>query len=205
MLNKVKLSKMILLLSVILVVLFLVGALNAQQAGLKGKKIVQLGIVVNDSEKAAKRYAEVFGIGTWKLFEFKPKNVIMHDKAITEECVCKVAMGQLGDIQVELIQPVSGPSTWMEYFEKHGQGLHHVSFGRLEDHDEMLAAFQKAGYQIEMQGVLGDAITFTNVGTRDDLGIIYEFVKVNPAIPSTLKPYGTYEHKGAGLVDLKGK
>jgi len=205
MLNRVSLCKMLLLLPVILVVLFSVGTVNAQQASSKGKKIVQLGFVVKNSEEAAKRYSEVFGIGTWKLFEFRPKNVIMHDKAITEECVCKTAMGQLGDIQVELIQPVSGPSTWMEYLKKDGEGLHHVSFGLVEDHDEMLAAFEKAGYQIEMQGVIGDAITFTCMGTRDALGIIYEFLKVNPAIPSTLKPYGTYEYKGAGLVNLKGK
>ncbi|MGD0626370.1 MAG: VOC family protein [Thermodesulfobacteriota bacterium] len=142
MLKKVKLSKMFLLLSVILVALFLVGTVNAQQAGLKGKKIVQLGFVVKNSEEAAKRYSEVFGIGPWKLFEFRAKNVIMHDKAITEESVCKAAMGQLGDIQVELLQPVSGPSTWMEYFKKDGEGLHHVSFGFIEDHDAMLDAFK---------------------------------------------------------------
>ena len=205
MLKKVRLSKMMLLPAVILALLFLLGTVNAQQEGLKGKKIVQLGIVVNDSEKAAKRYSEVFGIETWKLFEFKPKNVIMHDKAITEECVCKAAMGKLGDIQVELLQPISGPSTWMEYLKKDGEGLHHISFGFIEDHDAMLDAFKKAGYQIEMQGVLGDAITFTYMGTRDDLGIIYEFAKRDPKVQITLKPYGTYEYKGAGLVDLKGK
>jgi hypothetical protein len=84
----------------------------------------------------------------------------------------------------------------MEFLVKRGQGIHHLSFGVIEDHDEMLNAFRMAGYGIEMQGITAGRTTpFTYVGTQKDLGTIFEFVKGTPGAKSTLKPYGFYPPK----------
>ena len=173
---------------------------------LKGKKIMQIGIVVKDAEKAAKRWGELFGIGPWRLLDLPPTNVILHDQPLRDYGgVIRIALANLGDLQFELLQPLHGPSTHMEFAKKHGQGIHHVSFGPVEDPDEMLAAMQKAGYGIEMQGTLGGARTFIYMATQNDLGTIFEFLKVAPGLQSTLKDYGSYTPQGPSVVNMKGK
>lgn len=173
---------------------------------LKGKRIIQIAIVVRDAEKAAKRYGELFGIGPWRLVDLSPANVILHGKPLKNyDGVIRAALANLGDIQLELLQPLHGPSTHMEFAKQHGQGVHHVSFGPVPNHDEMLADLRKAGYGIEMQGLLGGAITFTYMATQEDLGTVFEFVKAPPDLQSTLKDYGSYMPQGPGLVNMKGK
>jgi methylmalonyl-CoA/ethylmalonyl-CoA epimerase len=159
-------------------------------------------------QQTAKKYTDVLGV-TWRFGEFKPTNIIMHDKPVTGETVCKWAMGNLGDIQLELLQPVSGPSTWMEYLNKDGEGIHHIRFGFLDPatYDPIIAGFKKAGYGIEMLGVLGTS-EFSYMATRNDLGIIFEFVKRNvpaaaPAAPGPGFVAPTY--LPAPLLDMKDK
>ncbi len=173
---------------------------------LKGKRIIQVGIIVKDAEKAARRYGELFGIGPWRLFDSAPTDVILHGKPLANyDGVIRVAMANLGEIQFELLQPLHGPSTHMDFAKQHGQGIHHISFGPVPDHDDMLAALRKEGYGIEMQGVLGGARTFTYMATQQDLGTIFEFVKAPPGLQSTTKDYGSYTPQGASLISMKGK
>ncbi len=144
----------------------------------------QFGIVVKDVQATAKNFTDIFGVGPWRFGEFRPTNIIMHDQPVSGEVVCKYAMANFGAIQIELLQPVTGPSTWMEYLNKDGEGIHHVRFGFLDPgvYDPIIAAFKKAGYGYEMLGVLGTS-EFSYLATRNDLGIIFEFVKRNPPAP----------------------
>jgi len=91
-----------------------------------------------------------------------------------------------------LLEPVKGPSTHMEFLKKYGEGIHHVSFGRIKDHDEVIAAMVGQGIEIESTGLLGGAATFTYMSTQQELGTIFEFVKVDPEAKSTITPYGFY-------------
>jgi hypothetical protein len=164
---------------------------------LAGKEIVQLGIVVQDAEAMAKRYWETLGIGPWMLLDFEPPHVAegrfrgvrMRDEG---EFLIRAAVANLGEMQFELLQPALGPSSHMDFLKTHGDGVHHLSFGAVEEHDEMLEAFQELGIEVEMTGKLGGAAIFTYVASQGDLGTILEFVKGIPGAASTLAPYGTY-------------
>ncbi|MBW2142643.1 MAG: VOC family protein [Deltaproteobacteria bacterium] len=163
---------------------------------MEGKEIVQVGIVVKDAEKMAKRYWEVFGIGPWAFLDFKPPHVtdgFLHGINMAESDMhIRGALANLGPIQFELLEPVSGPSTHMEFLQKHGEGIHHVSFGAVDDHDKVVRVLTGQGIEIESTGRLGGAATFTYMATQQDLGTIFELVKVDPAAQNTLIPYGTY-------------
>ena len=82
----------------------------------KGKEIEQIGIVVYDAAKTAKRYSQIFGVGPWFFLDITPTEIILHDKPVVdvESCV-RIAMTNLGKIQIELLQPLNGPSTHMEF------------------------------------------------------------------------------------------
>ncbi len=206
-----RLSFVTLILILILIIsltVFLTGAAYGQEplVNVKGKKIAQIGIVVRDAEKTAIQLGRLFGIGPWRLIDFKASDVILHDKAIGNvDFAVRGALANLGDLQFEILQPLYGPSTHMEFLKKYGQGIHHVSFGRVDDHDEMLAAMKKIGYGIEMQGNLGGASIFTYMSTQGDLGTIFEFAKSIPAVQSTLLPYGSYTPQGPTAVNMKEK
>jgi methylmalonyl-CoA/ethylmalonyl-CoA epimerase len=78
------------------------------------KKIDHIAIVVKDIEKAARSYADMFG--------FK---VVEKREGPGGEFIS--AMMALGDIHIELFQPLK-PGSHMKYLEERGGGLHHVSF-----------------------------------------------------------------------------
>jgi len=173
----------------------------------KGKKIDQIGIVVKDAAKTAIRYSETFGIGPWVFIDFEATDLVFQNRPLEEGAsVIRAAMANLGKIQIELLQPLQGPGTHASFLRERGEGIHHVSFGMVDDHDAVVSALKDNGTEIEMQGVLGGAVRFTYMDTRKDLGTLYEFVK--PALPGGLdaiKPWGTYEPKGPGLINIEGK
>ena len=40
----------------------------------------------------------------------------------------KLAFFPLGQVTVELIEPLGGPSTWQEQLDAHGASVHHIAF-----------------------------------------------------------------------------
>ena len=76
--------------------------------------------------------------------------------------------------------------------EECGQGIHHLSFGEAEDHDEVVSVLKNHWIDIEMSGVLGTAIRFTYMATQKELGTIFEVIKTDKDKTITLVPYGSY-------------
>jgi hypothetical protein len=168
-----------------------------------GEKIVQFGVVVKDAEKVAKRFSEVFG-ASWRFYDIKPKGVILHGKELGgSESLMKVAIGDMGGRSFKLIQPISGPSTYMEFLQKHGEGLLYFSLGTVVVHNRIVDSMKKAGVGIEMQGRLGERTTFTILDTVEDLGCYIELI--SPAwndIESNMQLTGVHEHKGPSIIDM---
>ena len=174
---------------------------------IKDKSIVQLGFVVNDAVEMAKRYSEIFGIGPWDFIEGKVRDFILHGETMRNmDCGLRLALADLGEMQLELIQPMYGPSTHMSFFKEKGEGIHHVSFGIIEDHDQVVSSLNARGIGIEMQGLVGDVSTFTYLATQKTLGTIFEFVNpVMSKVGGALRPWGTHKNPDKGMVDIKGK
>jgi len=91
--------------------------------------ITQIGLVVRNIEKMAKAYADVF--------DMEVPDVIItdtEDKAHTKfngkptEARAKLAFFDMGSLSLELIEPIGGPSTWKEFLDTHGDGVHHIAF-----------------------------------------------------------------------------
>jgi selenophosphate synthetase-related protein len=78
-------------------------------------------------------------------------------------------------MQLELIEPLEGPSIYTEHLASKGEGLHHIQ-SRPENVDEVLAAFQERGVDVLMSGKVGDG-AFYYLDTESLLGLIFEVVK----------------------------
>jgi hypothetical protein len=168
-----------------------------------GEKIAQFGIVVKDVDKVAKRFSEVF-CTSWSFYDFKPKGIVLHGKELEDvECLMKVAIGHIGGRSFKLIQPVSGPSTYMEFLQKHGEGLLYFSLGTVVVHNRIVDSLKKAGVRIEMQGRLGERATFTILDTLEDLGCYIELISPTWNDTETnMKLTGVYEHKAPPIIDM---
>ena len=117
-----------------------------------GTKIVQIGIVVRDVEKFAKSYAKFFGVEVPKVIisETEDKAKIRYHGRPTKARV-KQAFFHFDNISLELLEPVEGPSTWKEFLDSNGEGVHHIAF-EIKGMDDRIAEMQSRGVTLIQQG-----------------------------------------------------
>ena len=159
-----------------------------------GLAIKQIGIIVDDVEKTAQNYLDLFGVGPWTLLDFTPEQwsdcTLYGVNAPTNQCHLKVALAYFRDIQIELIEPIKGASTHRDFLTNYGQGIHHLSFGECKDYDKIMSSLTDNGIGIEMSGVLGGATRFAYFATRKELATVIEIIDTNPEVQMTIQPSG---------------
>jgi methylmalonyl-CoA/ethylmalonyl-CoA epimerase len=88
-------------------------------------KVIQLGIVVKDLEKTVERLTAL-GIGPFKRSSLPPeREEWFRQKRMYADF--KFASAYIGDMQIELIEPVSGDSPHKEFLETKGEGIQHIA------------------------------------------------------------------------------
>ena len=120
--------------------------------------VTQVAIVVKDIEVTKVKWAEFFGIeppatvgtGDFKITQTEYKGEPAPDAA------CKMAFFNVGpNLSLELIEPNGVKSTWQDFLDEKGEGIHHIAFG-VKDTDEKIAACEKAGMKLVQRGKYGD-------------------------------------------------
>lgn len=128
-------------------------------AGIVGTHFVaQVGFIVKDVEETKKKWAEFLGLDV-------PETQPIGDYAVTgttykgepaPDAYCWMAFFDVGPgLQLELIQPNEKPSTWRDYLDEHGEGIHHVAF-QVKDSKTKVASAEAAGLKLIQHGVYGD-------------------------------------------------
>jgi len=171
-----------------------------------GNEISSVGIVVEDVINTAKWYSKIFGVGPWFFFDYTPKHMMLNGRPVEENESCvRTAVAHLGKLEIELLQPLYGPSTIREYLETHGGGVHHFSLGAVENYASVVAYFENHGSVVETQGRLGDGTPFSYIDMQRQLGAVFKIAKPDSKdVSKELKPWGTYSPDEPGLIDLKG-
>ena len=118
-----------------------------------GTEIVcQVAIVVPDIEKTARAWAGVLGVEVpaWRLTGPAEETHIAY-RGNTTSARAKLAFFDMGQVRLELIEPVGRPSTWGEFLDAHGQGIHHIAF-RIKGMDGVLAELDARGVPLVQRG-----------------------------------------------------
>jgi len=92
---------------------------------------VQIGVIVGDIDRTMNVLSEVFGIGPWRVTDWPPAGRTDMQRFYYGEpsdFTARMAFTELGPVELELIQPVSGKSIWADFLAEHGPGLHHIRF-----------------------------------------------------------------------------
>lgn len=116
---------------------------------------IQIGMVTDDLEKTLGYFQEILGIGPFTVVDFPPEgveDVRMHYYGKQEPFTAKFCFFNLGNIEFEVIQPISGKTIWHDWLEKHGgPGLQHIKF-LLPEHDPVREYMASKGIQISQSG-----------------------------------------------------
>jgi len=156
------------------------------------KNIDHVGYVVRDLDKTTKYFWEVLGIGPWEFMEFGPNVEKYKYYGKEDKLLVKIAEARVGDVSIELIQPVSGPSPHRDFLEKHGEGMQHL--GILVDSYQDVEEMKKLGYTVMIEGTgIGDSKDgfCYYLDTEKEIGCVIECC-VYPSDPSSLHYYKIY-------------
>ncbi len=138
-------------------------------------KISQIAIVVRDIEKSMKFYWEELGIGPWNIWDYGPnttRETTYHGKPVKHEFIGAETM--IGDLNTELLMPVSGNSIYKDFLDKKGEGLHHIAYTS-DNIDADLEKFKKMGVAVLQSGKV-EKDSWYYLDTEAKFGIIIELL-----------------------------
>lgn len=137
---------------------------------------IQIGIVVSDIVVAAQRWADVFNLPV-------PEIIVTDtvDLAQTEymgaptPARAKLAFFDFGQVDVELIEPIDGPSTWKDQLDAHGESIHHIAF-EIRDMGEKITYLTKKGIPLVQRGEYSGG-RYAYMDGLSELGAVLELLE----------------------------
>jgi methylmalonyl-CoA epimerase len=97
------------------------------------RRISHLGLAVKDLDDAIKLYEQVFGLE------------VAH-RWVAEADRMEAATFRIGDLEIELMQPLEADSPVGRFIARRGEGIHHIAY-KVDDVGEALHKAREAGIQ----------------------------------------------------------
>lgn len=136
-----------------------------------------IGVIVRDLDNAMKHY-ESLGIGPFEEFPSSEMDGLtdktMYGKRI--DFKIRAAMCKMGDLELELIQPVKDAALMEDFLKSRGEGIHHIAF-LVDNLEEETAKLTGKGYKIvfSVKRPGGGGGVYLDTGKVG--GVILEFFK----------------------------
>jgi catechol 2,3-dioxygenase-like lactoylglutathione lyase family enzyme len=145
-------------------------------------EIRQIAFVVRDLDAALAYWTQVLGVGPFFVLRTATFETFEVNGKPSPPPTIQIALGNSGDLQVELIQQVGDePSAYREFLDAGREGMHHVSsWLTREEYDRVRTELTAQGVTISQEGgVLGGDSRFAYFRTDTvDGGIQYEIADV---------------------------
>lgn len=143
--------------------------------------VTQLCWVTEDIEATERFLSSNFGVPAWTRLpdiRFGPEECTLRGEPA--DFTVHVSLGYAGDLQLEIIQPVSGDSIYTEFLAASGPGLHHLCF-EVDDMAEALAAAAAAEVDVVQAGsMMGGGMEFAYLSGQAH-GVPYvELARIGP-------------------------
>lgn len=141
---------------------------------LKKEQFIQVNIIVDDIQRAAKAWAALLGVP-------EPEIWVNHLQSNGEypytyrgkdvPCDLQMCVIDMGSWVLELHQVDDTPSTFREFQNRHGFGVHHLGFEVGDDRDEVIRELKALGFDTERTIGIYPGSSWTIVDTEDVLGV----------------------------------
>lgn len=110
------------------------------------RKLAQVAFVCRDIDATAQRWADLLGVPKPAILTTAPGSTCaMQVHGQPSDAQAKLAFFDLGGVQLELIQPLGGSSSWQEGLDRHGESFHHLGFW-VENATQASARLNAAGH-----------------------------------------------------------
>lgn len=141
--------------------------------------IRQVALVVRDLDAAVRHWWHVLGVGPFSAYTLAPprlRDCVYHGERV--DFSLRHALGWSGETQIELVQPLSGPSIFADHLARHGEGLQHL--GRyVDDHPAAVKDLLDRGFRPLQSargfGAEGDG-AFAYFEPPDGHGLVVELI-----------------------------
>lgn len=123
------------------------------EVGIDIPEISQLAFVVDDLEAAMERQRRVLGVEPWEVYYIGPpehEEGHYYDEAANP--AFEIGYAYRGDLEIELIEPLEGPSIHRDFLDAGGGGVHHVGCFAFDDPYAVADAFADAGIEMVQDG-----------------------------------------------------
>ncbi len=138
--------------------------------------LAQVAVVVRDIEEMARRYAAVFGLPVPEIIVTAPGLEAQQTyRGALSDARCKLAFFRLGQVELELIEPMGGASTWQEALDKNGEGFDHIAFW-VDGMQQSVDFLRTQGIEMVQRGDMGEG-QFVYMDAEDRLGITIELLE----------------------------
>lgn len=148
-----------------------------EQKGLGTNVVTQIGIIVSNMDRMLDKYVKVFNLPT------RPEVIITDtvEQARTSlrgeptPARAKLAFINMGQVQIELIEPDGQPSVWQEHLDKYGESVHHIAF-QVKGTGEVVKFLQDNNINVDQQGYYTGGM-YTYVNSMPELGVTLELLE----------------------------
>lgn len=128
------------------------------------KRLDHISIAVSNLDEGLKIYENLLGIKA------------SHVETVADQGI-KAAMIVVGNVEIELIEPISPDSAVAKFLEKKGEGVHHICF-EVDDVDKELESLAARGVDlIDKQGRKGLAGKIGFLHPRSTKGVLVELAQ----------------------------
>lgn len=136
------------------------------------KGFIQVCIVVENIDKALDYWTSLFNVKRPEIIVNEPvRNEDLTYRGKVAEYGIKMAVMEANGFVIELIEPDENPSTFREFLDKHGNGVHHLGFEVGDRRDAIIEEMeQKEGLQMRTIGYYPGS-SWTVVDAEDVLGV----------------------------------
>lgn len=148
-----------------------------EKAVLGTQTIVQLGIIVKNIAETARKYADLLGVAIPEIVTTDE-----YDKTLTQyegnptPARAKLAFFRTsGAVEIELIEPDYNPSTWREFLDAQGEGVHHIAFF-IEDMQGKVLKLKELGMGLVQKGEYTGG-RYAYIDSREDLKVMLELLE----------------------------
>lgn len=175
-------------------------------------RLIHIGIVVRDAKASAKKFSQIYGITDWQVVDHagdRLTETTTHGKRAEHAFITAsgVAPTPEGEVTFRLIQPTGGWTTYHEFLNTRGEGIHNlcisaVSRGQL---DQLVAWLQTEDVPVGQTTWLDGKFGYVCLDTRKALGGFYVQLLVGDSADAAPEPderWSFPEVAGQGLLPL---
>jgi len=144
----------------------------------KNRSINQICYVTHDYRKTIEYMCNVLNIGPWTIIAHSDKatkEVKFQGEAVEGPFEFYCAFAFIGNVQIEVVQPVKGKNPYEEFLNQRGPGIHHIK-ECIKEENRLFSAindYKNKGIKVIYQGKYKEDLFFY-LDTMSALGSEYE-------------------------------